>query len=121
MSERVVILGASAKPERFANRAHRMLQEHDHRVVPINPTLDQLDGNTVLDSLNEVEGTVDTVTVYLRAELSSGLESELVALSPGRVIFNPGSENPPLARALDQHGIPVQCACTLVLLRSGEF
>ena len=37
---------------------------------------------------------MDTVTVYVSPQVSSTMTDALVALAPGRVIFNPGAENP---------------------------
>jgi hypothetical protein len=44
-----------------------------------------------------------------------------VALNPRRVIFNPGTESAPLQQALDEAGIEWLEACTLVMLRTGQF
>jgi len=45
----------------------------------------------------------------------------IISLKPGRVIFNPGTENPELMERLDAANIPYLQACTLVMLRAGQF
>ena len=45
----------------------------------------------------------------------------LIAARPARVIFNPGTENPELEEKLAAAGIATVRACTLVLLRTGQF
>ena len=52
---------------------------------------------------------------------STPLLAPLLALKPRRVIFNPGAENPALEDGLRAAGIEVEDACTLVLLRTGQF
>lgn len=52
---------------------------------------------------------------------SDQMIEEIVALRPGRVIFNPGSENPRLEKKLEEAGIPFEEACTLVLLSTDQF
>lgn len=37
MSERVVVMGASPKSERYSYKAVKMLVEYGHQVVPVNP------------------------------------------------------------------------------------
>jgi hypothetical protein len=37
------------------------------------------------------------------------------------VLFNPGTENPELQKLLEQNGIETEEACTLVLLRTGNY
>ena len=119
--QRVVVLGASNNPERYSNMALNRLLENDHEVIPVHPTLESVGGEKVIPTLREVEGPVDTVTVYVSPRVSSKMTDSLVALAPGRVIFNPGAENAELEEALEQHGIETLHACTLVLLSTGQF
>jgi uncharacterized protein len=37
MAQRVAVLGASHKPERYSNQAVRMLKEYGHTVIPVTP------------------------------------------------------------------------------------
>lgn len=120
-SERVVILGASDKPDRYAYRALVMLGEHGHIVVPVHPKLSEIDGIPVVAGLEEIDGVVDTLTLYVNPAVGESLADEIIALDPGRVIFNPGTESPLLAERLDEAGIPHEEACTLVLLSTGQF
>ena len=119
--QRVVVLGASHKPERYSNQAIRLLREHGHAVVPVHPKLQEAEGIPVVNSLDDIQGAVDTLTVYIGAERSSQIIEAILKLKPGRVIFNPGSENPELEASLKSAGISFEQACTLVLLRTGQF
>jgi hypothetical protein len=120
-AQTVAILGASADTGRYAFKAQRLLKEQGHRVVPVNPRGGVIDGETVCDSLAAIDTAVDTLTVYLRPSQSATYLTQILALCPGRVIFNPGAENPALAARLVTAGIPCEDACTLVLLRTGQF
>ena len=120
-SETVAVLGASDKPERYSNKAIKMLIEHHHRVIPINPRLATIEGVPVVRALAEISGPVDTLTLYVGPEISSKLGAEIAALHPKRVIFNPGTENPELEATLSSQGIIAERACTLVLLSTGQF
>ena len=119
--QRVVVVGASSKPERYSNRAVRLLLQYQHEVLPVHPAESAIEGVSVLKDLTQVTGPIDTVTLYVSATISSGLAEGLRQLKPGRVIFNPGSENPELRTMLEAHGIPTEEACTLVLLSSDQF
>lgn len=121
MKERVVIVGASDNPERYSHQALVMLREHGHAVVPVHPKLAAIDGVPVVADLGQISGPVDTVTMYVGAAISAGLGDKLAALRPKRVIFNPGAENAALADFLRSSGITCVDACTLVLLRTGQF
>ncbi len=119
--QRVVVLGASDDPERYSNRAVRMLLENGHQVIPVHPRLRAVEGLTVVPELAAVDQPVDTISVYLRPELSAAMADEIIRLKPGRVIMNPGTESDVLAEKLKAAGIPHEFACTLVLLRTGQF
>lgn len=119
--ERVAILGASDKPDRYSNKAQRLLVQHGHTVVPVHPALKQIEGVDVVPDLTAIQGQVDTLTMYVGPAISSGVADKIVGLKPGRVIFNPGTENPDLQVKLDGASIPWEEACTLVLLNTGQY
>lgn len=117
----VCVLGASHKPERYSYKALMMLEEHGHKVFPVHPALDEIEGRKVWPSLEALPEPVDTVTLYLSAANSDKLADQLLACAPRRVIFNPGAENPALADRLREAGCEPVEACTLVMLRMGQF
>lgn len=120
----VVIIGASAKPDRYAYLAMRMLEEHGYPVVLVSPRIDTVEGRPVYPTLSDVprpHHPIDTVTLYVGPSISSGLSETLLSARPRRVIFNPGAENPTLAATLAGAGITPVDGCTLVMLRTGQF
>lgn len=121
MSETVAVVGASPKPERYSNKAIRLLREYGHTVLPVNPAQKEIEGLPVSPGIDALPRGVDTVTVYVSPAHSGALLAPLLALKPRRVIFNPGAENPALEDGLRAAGIGVEEACTLVLLRTRQF
>jgi uncharacterized protein len=119
--QRVVVLGASHKPDRYSNQAVRLLLEHGHEVIPVHPMLAEVESLKVVHHVGEIHGAVDTLTMYVGPNVSSAAAGAILQLRPGRVIFNPGSENPDLELRLSQAGIAHEHACTLVLLRTEQF
>ncbi len=71
--------------------------------------------------LAEVPRPVDTLTLYVGPARLEPQIAELLALAPGRVIFNPGTESKAFQAALDEAGIEWLEACTLVMLRTNQF
>lgn len=124
MSEVVAVLGASTDSSRYSYKAMQMLEEYGHQSIPVHPREEEVLGHKVYKSLGELADSgqkIDTVTLYVNAAISDKSEQDLIRLAPKRVIFNPGAENPKLARALLDHGIEVENACTLVMLRTDQF
>jgi len=120
-NQTVVVLGASPKPERYSNQAVAMLKAHGYDVIPVNPSGLGIHGFSTLKNLDEIQGPVGTLTMYVGPAVSSAQKDAVLKLAPERVIFNPGSENPELETALETAGIKAVHACTLVMLRTGQF
>ena len=119
--EIVAVVGASEKPERYANRALRMLLSQGFTPIPVSRSGKDILGLKGYASLAAIPHPVDTVTIYVSPERQTSVLQDLLAIRPRRVIFNPGAENPEAAAALVQAGITVIEACTLVLLSTGQF
>lgn len=117
----VAVLGATPKPARYANQVLKLLLEMDYRVTPVHPKISVIEGLAVARSTRDIADPVNTLTLYVGTARLEPLIEELVALNPGRVIFNPGTESRPLQQALDQAGIAWLEACTLVMLKTGVF
>ena len=94
---------------------------HGHEVVPVHPAASSIEGLPVTHRIEDITGPVDTVTLYVSAKSSSALVESITHLSPNRVIFNPGAENPALQATLEKKGIHTEEACTLVLLNTNQF
>lgn len=121
MTKTVAIIGASDKPERYANMAMHVLKEHGHEVVLVNPFKSRIEGQQCLKSVDDYDGEIDTVTLYVNpARFHDHIESVIKA-SPRRVIMNPGTEDAQHEKALTDSAIKVEKACTLVLLSQHQF
>ena len=117
----VVVLGASPKPDRYAYRAMRMLQEFGHRAVPVNPAFTDVLGEPCFASISDVGEPIDTVTLYLGKSRSDPLVENILAANPRRIIMNPGAENADLAAKAQARQVEVVEGCTLVMLQTRQF
>jgi len=120
MAKTTLVLGASEKPERYANMAVRRLVAHGHPVIAVGRRAGRIGETAIVTRIPE-NTEVDTVTMYLSAANQQPWRDALIALRPKRVIFNPGAENPVLARELDAMGCEPIEACTLVMLAAGTY
>ncbi len=117
----VVVLGASPKPARYSYQAVRLLKDLGYRVIPVHRKAAHIEQLPVVQALPEIHEPVDTLTLYIGPERVRDLVGAILALRPGRVILNPGAESRELELALHDARIPYEHACTLVLLRTGQF
>ncbi len=128
---RVLVLGASDKEERYANKAFKLLRENGFEVIPVHPRIKQIEGVAVHASVGDAAAAVvaaaagasavDTVTLYVNGDTVLENAAAIISLAPRRVIMNPGTENAAAAKMFADHGIEVLEACTLVMLKTGQF
>lgn len=120
--ETVLVMGASENPERYSNKAIKMLQEYHHHVVALGRKAGMVNETAFITEFPYHEqGHIDTVTLYLNPLNQQSYQQAIIELKPARVIFNPGTENPEFEELLASKGIEPVEACTLVLLRTGQF
>lgn len=117
----MVVLGASPKPTRYSYQAVKLLDDRGYHVIPVHPKVRRVDHVPVVNDLRDIRGPVHTLAMYVGPERSKAMIDDILALAPGRVILNPGTESRQLELALKDARIPHEHACTLVLLRTGQF
>lgn len=121
ISMKVVLVGASKKPERYAYLAFHRLIEAGHEVILFNPALDEIEGYPVCNDLRTIKGDIHTVTLYVGEKKLIPLVSDIIDLKPKRIISNPGTECAAMRAACEQYGIEYIEACTLVMLKTRQF
>ncbi len=117
----VAVIGASNKPHQYSYQAVMLLKEKGHEVYPVHRRVKEIEGMRVYPSINDISDLVDTVTMYVGADVSDALIEDIIAKKPQRIIFNPGAENVNLEKKAREQGIITVNACTLVMLKTGQF
>ena len=120
MSKKTLVIGASLKPERYSNIAINRLVAAGHQVVAFGLKEGMVSGVDIDTNLMPYKD-IDTVTLYLNAQRQKPFYEYIISLSPERIIFNPGTENPEFQNLLKQQGIYFEEACTLVLLGTNQY
>lgn len=118
------ILGASHKPERYAYKALKMLEEYNHATYLVHPIYKKIGDYEVfpdLVSLKESQNDIHTLAVYVNPTVLASYFDSILDLAPKRIILNPGTEHPELQKKFIENGIEVVVGCTLVMLRTNQF
>lgn len=119
-NKKTLVLGASIKAERMANKAIINLVSKGHSVLAIGQNAGEVAGIKIQTKAIPLKN-VDTVTLYLNPSRQRDYYNYIVEASPKRVIFNPGSENPELMQLLELNNIKSEVACTLTLLATNQY
>ncbi|MBX7125825.1 MAG: CoA-binding protein [Cyclobacteriaceae bacterium] len=122
MSKRTVIIGATPNPEKYAWIAADFLQSAGHPFIPLGISKGEVLGHEIVDlSGKPAISDVDTVTLYIGPHRQPEYYQYILSLKPRRIIFNPGTENLEFQQLARQAGIEPVVACTLVMLRTGQY
>lgn len=122
MKNKTVIIGASTNPSRYAHIAAEMLTSYGHDIVPVGIKKGEVFGQTILDIRKKPKvDDVDTVTLYIGPVHQPEWYDYVLSMKPRRVIFNPGTENPEFEKKVNDVGAEAIEACTLVMLRTGQY
>lgn len=117
----VAVIGASNKPHRYSYQAVVLLKENGHEVFLVHQRVKEIEGMRVYQSICDIGDDIDTVTMYVGAKTSNLLERDIIEKKPKRIIFNPGAENLDFENNAKEEGLEVIKACTLVMLKTGQF
>lgn len=119
-NKKTLVLGATAKPEKYAYIAIEKLLEKGNPVIAIGQNKGEVAGIKIQTKAIPLKN-IDTVTLYLNPTRQRDYYNYIVEIKPNRVIFNPGTENPEFYQLLKLNDIKYEVACTLVLLATNQY
>ena len=119
-SKKTLVIGASENPERYSFKAVTDLKFYEHPVLAIGRRAGKIQDVEISKELIAATD-IDTITLYLNPENQKPFYDYILSLKPKRIIFNPGTENSELETLAEEAGIQTIEACTLVMLRTGQF
>ena len=100
--------------------AIKSLLKHGHKVVAIGAKSGVVNG-VEFSRDRPAYSDIDTITIYLSQRNQVEYYDYILSLKPRRIIYNPGAENEELMALASSNGIENLEACTLVLLRTGQY
>ncbi len=119
MNKPTLVLGATNNQERYAWKAAMMLRDYGHEVFPVGIKTGEVAGKSIQRQFPSE--AIDTITLYLNATHQLQWMEAILSSGAKRIIFNPGTEHPELMDAARAAGMETLEACTLVLLRTGQY
>ena len=110
----VAVIGASADPRKFGNRAVRAFRRQGYTVVPINPHEKEVEGLKSYPSVLSVPGSIDMATFYVPPDVGEQVIVEVAKKRIPEVWLNPGSESDELVRLARSLKIEPIVACSII-------
>lgn len=114
-SKTIAMVGLSANPARDSHHVAEYLMQVGYRVIPVNPTVDQVLGEKAYPSLRDVPVPIDLVDIFRRPEDVLPIVEEAIAVGAKAIWMQLGVINEEAAERARQAGLPVVMNhCTLV-------
>lgn len=114
---RVMVIGASANPEKFGHKAVVAYMRQGNEVFPVNPHAEQIAGLHVYRDVRSVPGPIDRATVYLPPDLGLEMLDDLAERDDvSELWLNPGAESEEVIARARELGFEPIVACSIVAI-----
>jgi len=87
-AKRIAVVGVSSDSGKTANWIADYLVQHGYEVIPVNPTLNEWNGQKVYPSVASIPGQIDIVDVFRRSEFLADVAKDAVAHGDVGMIWN---------------------------------
>lgn len=75
-SKTIAVVGLSNNPDRTSYQIAEIMQQEGYKIIPVNPTIDEVLGEKARDSLTDINEKVDIVNVFRRSEFLPEISKE---------------------------------------------
>jgi len=76
----IAVVGHSDKDYRTSYQIAAYLRRQGYRVIPVNPTVESIDGDKSYASLRDIDEHIDIVNVFRRSEHVAGVVEDTIAI-----------------------------------------
>jgi uncharacterized protein len=103
----VAVVGLSDKPDRESYKVAQYLQEHGYRIIPVNPTVDQVLGEKSYASVAAIPEQVDIVDVFRKPDAVAPVAQEAIDAGAETLWMQLGVVNQEAADMAEAAGLQV--------------
>ena len=101
----VAVVGLSSNPEKASNEVGSYLKEQGYRVIPVNPSEDEVLGEHAYDTVDEIPEEVDVVDVFLPPDKTPEIAEDAVRAGARALWLQEGIENEDTRRIAEEGGL----------------
>lgn len=103
----IATVGASTDPEKPAHSVPAYLIEQGYRVIPVNPTADEIFGVRAVPTLEDIDEPIDIVQVFRPADEAPDIARQAVAVGARALWLQLGIESDEAASIAEEAGLTV--------------
>lgn len=106
-AKNIAVVGLSPKPDRPSFGVASYLQQQGYRIIPVNPTVDQVLGEKSYPDLKSVPEKIDVVDIFRRSEDVPPVVDEAIQVGAQAIWMQEGIVNEAAAAKARQAGLDV--------------
>jgi len=104
-AETVAVVGLSNDPEKYSHEVGLYLKEQGYRIIPVNPTEEEVIGERAYDTVDQIPERIDVVDVFLPPEMTSEIAEDAVRAGAKALWLQEGIENAEARRIAEEGGL----------------
>ena len=104
-AETVAVVGLSNDPEKYSHEVGSYLKEQGYRIIPVNPTEEEVIGERAYDTVDQIPERVDVVDVFLPPEKTSEIAEDAVRAGAKALWLQEGIKNAEARRIAEEGGL----------------
>jgi uncharacterized protein len=103
----VAMVGVSSSPEKPSNAVFSYLTRHGYNVIPVNPTITEVQGKKCYASLSAIPEKVEVVDIFRRSEDIPPIVEEAIKIGAKAIWMQEGIVNDAAAEKAQSAGLLV--------------
>ena len=101
----IAVVGASNNPEKYSNEVASYLMEQGYRIIPVNPSEEEVLGEGAYETVEQIPEQVDVVDVFLPPEKTPEIAEDAVQAKAKVLWLQEGIENEEARRIAEEGGL----------------
>lgn len=115
------VVGVTKKKERYGYKIWKILKEHDYKVYGVSPNYDELEGDKIYKSINDLPEKVDVVDMVVSPKIGMDVLDRVKEAGIRYVFFQPGTYDEEIIKKAEKLGLDyLTDDCVYATLRNKE-
>lgn len=112
----VAVIGASSDRSKFGNKALRSFRNNGYKVIPINPSEKEVEGEAAYVSVLDYDGPIDEATMYVNPRVGEKVLDQIAEKGIAKVWLNPGADGANVVARAKALGLNAVRACSIIAI-----
>lgn len=114
------VAGVTAKKDRYGYKIWKKLKEHGYKAYGINPNYEEIEGEKIYSSLNDLPESIDVLDMVVSPKIGMKTLEEAKEVGIKYIWFQPGSHNDEILNRAKELGFTTIENCVYAVLKGKE-